>query len=86
MLNWEDEAAALLKAELRRSKVTHKALAKKLAAIGVVDNAAAISSKLARGKFTFCFFLQCLTALGLERVVIPLPVVPSEPKGLATDR
>lgn len=74
MLNWEREAKALLKAELTRAGVTYQELAHRLDRLGVKDNAAAIGSKISRGKFTFVFFLQCMTALGLERVSIPLRV------------
>lgn len=73
MVNWEQEAKTLLKVELARAGVNYKVLARKLEALGVVDNPPAISSKISRGKFTFTFFLQCMTALGVEQVVIPLP-------------
>lgn len=74
MVNWEREAKALLKAELTRAGVTYQELASRLEALGVQDNPPAISNKISRGKFTFVFFLQCMTALGAERVNIPLPV------------
>lgn len=73
MINWEIEAKALLKAELTRAGVTYQELVWKLEDIGVQDSPQAISNKISRGKFTFVFFLQCMTALGASRVVIPLP-------------
>lgn len=75
MHNWEREAKALLKAELSRAGVTYQELARRLETIGVEDNPPAISSKISRGKFTFVFFLQCMTALGVQRVVVPLPEI-----------
>ncbi len=78
MVNWEREAKTLLKAELSRAGVTYQELANRLAVLGVKDTAPAIANKIARGKFSFVFFIQCLTALGAERVHLPLPVLESK--------
>lgn len=40
----------------------------KLAAIGVEEKEVNIRNKLARGKFTAAFLLQCLTAIGATEV------------------
>ena len=56
----------LLKAELKRRNVTYAQLVDKLAAIGVVDSEPNIRNKLARGKFTTVFLIQCLEAIGAE--------------------
>jgi hypothetical protein len=61
---WEARVKGLLKAELKRKSVTYAQLVEKLAAIGVVDSEPNIRNKLARGKFTAVFFLQCLEAIG----------------------
>ena len=61
---WETRVKAMLKAELKRKGVTYGGLVEKLAAIGVVDSEPNIRNKLARGKFTAVFFLQCLDAIG----------------------
>ena len=61
---WEYRVQAMLKAELKRKSVTYAQLVEKLAAIGVVDSEPNIRNKLARGKFTAVFFLQCLEAIG----------------------
>jgi hypothetical protein len=65
---WEDEAKGLLKGELKRRGVTYAQLAGKLADIGVMDSEPNIRNKLARGKFTAVFLLQCLKAIGTEVV------------------
>jgi hypothetical protein len=54
----------LLKAELRRRNLTYAQLVEKLAAVGVVDSEPNIRNKLARGKFTAVFLIQCLEAIG----------------------
>ena len=61
--DWEGYAKTMLKAELKRKNVTYAGLAGKLADIGVMDSEPNIRNKLARGKFTAVFMLQCLTAI-----------------------
>lgn len=61
---WEARAKGLLKAELKRRGVSYAQLVEKLAAIGVTETEPNIRNKLARGKFTAVFMLQCLEAVG----------------------
>ncbi|MES1974200.1 MAG: DUF6471 domain-containing protein [Pseudomonadota bacterium] len=61
---WEAKVKGLLKAELKRRNVSYANLVEKLAAIGVVDSEPNIRNKLARGKFTAVFLIQCLEAIG----------------------
>ena len=61
---WEAKVKGLLKAELKRRGVTYAQLVEKLAVIGVVDTEPNIRNKLARGKFTAVFLVQCLEAIG----------------------
>lgn len=61
---WEAKVKGLLKGELKRRGVTYQQLVDKLAAIGVVDSEPNIRNKLARGKFTAVFLVQCLEAIG----------------------
>jgi hypothetical protein len=63
---WEGLAKSLLKAELKRKGVTYAQLVGKLADIGVMDSEPNIRNKLARGKFTAVFLLQCLEAIGVS--------------------
>lgn len=64
--DWEDQAKGLLKAELKRRNVSYNQLVEKLAAVGVVDSEPNIRNKLARGKFTAVFLIQCLEAIGAQ--------------------
>ena len=66
--DWEAKAKGLLKAELKRRNVTYNDLVTKLAAIGVDETEPNIRNKLARGKFTAVFLLQCLTAIGANDI------------------
>ena len=57
-------AKGLLEAELKKRGVTYAQLFGKLADIGVIDPEPNIRIKLARGKFTAVFLIQCLEAIG----------------------
>jgi hypothetical protein len=64
--DWEDQAKGLLKAELKRRNVSYAELIEKLAEIGVDESEPNVRNKLSRGKFTFVFLLQCLSAIGTK--------------------
>lgn len=70
MLTWEVEARRILRAELARAGVGYKTLAVRLAALGIQESEANLSNKIARGKFSFVFFLQCMKAIGIKAVDI----------------
>ena len=63
--DWESKAANMLKAELKRKGVTYAQLVEKLADIGINEKEVNIANKLARGKFSAAFMLQCLRAIGV---------------------
>jgi len=65
---WEARVQGILKAELKRRGVTYAQLVEKLAAIGVEETEPNIRNKLARGKFTAAFFLQCLDAIEAKEI------------------
>ena len=66
--DWETKVKGLLKGELKRRNVTYAQLVERLAAIGVTDTEPNIRNKLARGKFTAVFLLQCLDAIGAREL------------------
>jgi hypothetical protein len=57
--DWEEKAANLLKAELKRRGITYLHLAEKIG-----DKEVNIRNKLSRGKFSAAYMLQCLDAIG----------------------
>ncbi len=61
---WAEDTKRLLRAEMARRGVTYEDLAEKLAAIGVEDTAVNLRNKVARGRFSATFLVQCLTAMG----------------------
>ena len=69
---WEDRVKGLLKAELKKRGVSYLQLVERLAAIGVVDSEPNIRNKLARGKFTAVFLIQCLEAIGTSSLRLSL--------------
>ena len=66
--DWEDRAAKLLKAELKRQGVTYGQLVERLADIGVQEKEVNIRNKMARGKFPAAFMLACFQAIGANKV------------------
>ena len=65
---WEELVKGMLKAELKRRGVTYQALVGKLADIGVAESEPNVRNKLARGKFTAVFLVQCLEAVGADAI------------------
>jgi hypothetical protein len=61
---WEELVKGLLKAELKKRGITYAQLVDRLAAIGVQETEPNIRNKLARGKFSAVFLVQCLEAVG----------------------
>lgn len=66
--DWEAKVANLLKAELKRKGITYAQLVEKLAEIGVDEKEVNIRNKLARGKFSASFMVQCLEAVGTSQL------------------
>lgn len=62
--DWEARVANMLKAELKREGITYAQLVEKLADIGVDEKEVNVRNKLARGKFSAAFMVQCLEAIG----------------------
>lgn len=67
---WAALTKGLLKAEMTRRGITYDQLTEKLVDIGVHDTAANIRNKVARGKFTAVFLVQCLEAVGCKNLRI----------------
>lgn len=61
---WADYAKRIVRTEMVRRGVSYEGLAERLAALGVHDTPVNMRNKIARGKFTAVFFLQCLEAVG----------------------
>jgi hypothetical protein len=67
---WAEETKRLLRAEMARRGVTYEDLAERLAAIGVQDTAVNLRNKVARGRFSGVFLIQCLSAMGARTLRI----------------
>lgn len=70
MISWNDKPKRLLKSELVKRGITNAELAFMLNKIGVHETKASIDSKISRGTFSACFFLQCLTVIGCNKIEI----------------
>jgi hypothetical protein len=67
-IDWTARVKGLLKAELKRRDIGYRELAERLAKLGVQDNERNIANKIARGSFTAVFLVQCLEAIGANKV------------------
>ncbi len=61
---YEAKAKGLLRAEMARRNLTYHQLVDKLKEIDVKEDEHNLRNKVARGKFTAAFLLQCLEAIG----------------------
>ena len=67
-IDWSLEAKNLLRAELKRRGVTYAMLQGDLSNMGIEETVANLRNKISRGAFTTAFFLQCLAAIGADRL------------------
>lgn len=69
--DWESVARNLLRGQLMTKGLSYAKLAEALADIGVEETEVSIKNKVARGRFTFMFFLQAMAAIGTSRILVP---------------
>lgn len=72
MVSWNDKVKRLLKSELVKRGVSNADLAVLLNEIGVQETKASIDSKISRGSFSACFFIQCLSVIGCSKIEIEI--------------
>jgi len=70
MDNWNDKVKRILKSELIKRGVSNADLVLLLKEIDVHETKASIDSKISRGTFSACFFLQCLFVIGCNKIEI----------------
>jgi hypothetical protein len=70
MVNWNEKVKRLLKSELVRRGISNADLAILLNEIGVQETKASIDSKISRGSFSACFFIQSLSVIGCSKIEI----------------
>jgi hypothetical protein len=56
---------------MARKGISYKELARRLETIGVQEKEKQLMNKVARGKFAFTFFLQCMYAMGVDSLWLP---------------
>lgn len=70
MNNWNDKVKRLLKSELVKRGISNGELATLLNEIGLNETKASVDSKISRGSFSACFFLQSLSVIGCSKIEI----------------
>ncbi len=69
-INWQADIKGILKAEMKRRDFSYADLASVLGDFGLQESEANLRNKVSRGGFSAVFFLQVMTALGVN--VLPL--------------
>lgn len=64
--DYEAQASALIKSQLKLAGVTYAELSERLTDAGYPTKEPSIRNKLSRGKFSAAFMLQCLDAIGVS--------------------
>jgi len=70
MISWNNKVKRLLKSELIKRGISNTDLVLLLKEIDVHETKAGIDSKISRGTFSACFFLQCLSVIGCHKIEI----------------
>lgn len=70
---WNKQASAVLKAQMALKGVRYKALSNRLSDIGIEEKPRQLGNRIAKGAFSFAFFLKCLSALGVPDAKFPVP-------------
>ena len=68
MDNWNDKVKRILKSELVKRGISNADLVLLLKEIDIHETKASIDSKISRGKFSACFFLQCISVIGCNKI------------------
>lgn len=70
MASWNEKVKRLLKSELIKRGISNSDLVLLLKEINVDETKASIDSKISRGTFSACFFMQCLSVIGCSKIEI----------------
>lgn len=85
MDNWNNKVKRLLKSELVKRGISNTDLVLLLKEIDIHETKASIDSKISRGSFSACFFLQCLSVIGCNKIEIEefenILTIAAEPNG-----
>lgn len=68
---WESAARDMLVGEMRSRKITYKQLSRLLEEFDIDEMPGRINRKVGRGQFSAGFFLACLSAMGVENLLVP---------------
>lgn len=76
LLPWEDRAHELLRMEMKRRKVSYKALSRLLEAYGFEESPGQLNRKVNRKRFSAAFLFACLAAMDVTTIDVPNQLTP----------
>ena len=65
---WSDRVRTLLRTEMARRDISYVELAERLGRLGIEDTPKNLSNKIAKGKFSATFLLQCMVVIGCRTI------------------
>ncbi len=65
----------ILREEMKRRGITIDELVVRLTAIGSPELPRSLTEKISRGRFQMAFFMQCMTAMGVESLTLLCPSI-----------
>ena len=68
--NWEVRAKSLLKSEMKKMDLTYRQLYELIGFQNSQYDEQVIINKVNRGKFSFAFFLQCMSAMQVTKLYL----------------
>ena len=76
---WNEQAARIVKAELKRRGHTYATLARALSELdpSYTESPRNLANRVARGKFSFAFVLRLMQALRMRRLDVDLEQLPA---------
>ena len=76
---WNEQAARIIKAELKRRGHTYATLARRLCELdpSYTESPRNLANRIARGKFSFAFVLRLMQALRMRRLEVDLDQLPA---------
>lgn len=85
---WNEQAARIVKAELKRRGFTYATLARRLSELdpSYEESPRNLANRIARGKFSFAFLLRLMQALTMRRLDVDLEQLPASGKDAAGDK
>lgn len=73
MIEWDKEAAQVLRSAMKRRRISTKQLVRLLEKEGIVYSDQGLRNRISRGAFNASFLLRCLHLMGVQQLLLEPP-------------